>query len=381
LVEGYTDVISLHQSGIPNVVASSGTSLTEDQIKLIKRYSDNVTVLFDGDAAGLKASMRGIDMILEGGLNVRAVSFPEGEDPDSYSKALGPEGFKEYLEENAKDFIAFKTSLLVKEGKNDPIKKAEAIGDIVQSISLIPDPIKRTVYIQECSNLLDITESVLVTELNKILINKQREATNKERYRADVPPEAVEPETKPQVAASAVDVVSMQERESIRMLINYGSELVKGSEDEDLHMINYFLSESEDLEFETPVYKRILELFKEKLYDGVIVDAEYLLSSGDAEFRKVAVDLMAERYELSPKWEDKYKIMVPREKDVLKNATYTNILRLKFRIVQKLIDNNLEKLKQAREDEEVNELLMVQSNLKKYEMSISDVLGIVVSRN
>ncbi len=381
LVEGYTDVISLHQSGIPNVVASSGTSLTEDQIKLIKRYSDNVTVLFDGDAAGLKASMRGIDMILEGGLNVRAVSFPEGEDPDSYSKALGPEGFKEYLEENAKDFIAFKTSLLVKEGKNDPIKKAEAIGDIVQSISLIPDPIKRTVYIQECSNLLDITESVLVTELNKILINKQREATNKERYRTDVPPEAVEPETKPQVAASAVDVVSMQERESIRMLINYGSELVKGSEDEDLHMINYFLSESEDLEFETPVYKRILELFKEKLYDGVIVDAEYLLSSGDAEFRKVAVDLMAERYELSPKWEDKYKIMVPREKDVLKNATYTNILRLKFRIVQKLIDNNLEKLKQAREDEEVNELLMVQSNLKKYEMSISDVLGIVVSRN
>lgn len=379
LVEGYTDVISLHQAGIHNVVASSGTSLTEDQIKLIKRFSDNVTVLFDGDNAGLKASMRGIDMILEGGLNVKAVAFPEGEDPDSHAKALGPEGFKTYLTEYAKDFIGFKASILVEDGKSDPIKKAEAIREIVQSISLIPDPIKRSVYIQECGNLLDIEESVLIHELNKLLINRRRDAANKEQ-RAERTDQVVDvlvedKKEKPNLS----NVIAMQERESIRMLLNYGAELIQGSGEQDLHLIDYFLSESEDLEFETPVYKQILDLFKEKLAEGAIIDANYLLASTNGEFRKVAVDLMTEKYELSPQWKDKYKIMVPNERDVLKNATYTNILRLKFKIVKKLMQENMEKLKESKDEPETNELLMAQRNLKKYEMSIAEILGIVVT--
>ncbi|MEQ9286490.1 MAG: DNA primase [Cyclobacteriaceae bacterium] len=379
LVEGYTDVISLHQAGIHNVVASSGTSLTEDQIKLIKRFSDNVTVLFDGDNAGLKASMRGIDMILEGGLNVKAVAFPEGEDPDSHAKNLGPEGFKTYLTENAKDFIAFKASVLVADGNHDPIKKAEAIREIVQSISLIPDPIKRTVYLQECGNLLDMEESVLIHELNKLLINRRRDAANKEERAAHVDNSVDVLVEEKKERPNLTNVIAMQERDSIRILLNYGAELIQGSEEQDLHVVDYFLSESEDLEFETPVYKRILDLFKEKLVEGVIIDASYLLASPDNELRKVAVDLMAEKYELSPLWKDKYKIMVPNERDVLKNATYTNILRLKFKIVRKLMQENMEKLKDSKDESETNELLTVQRNLKKYEMSIAEILGIVVT--
>jgi len=377
LVEGYTDVISLHQAGIHNVVASSGTSLTDDQIKLIKRFSDNITVLFDGDKAGLKASMRGIDMILEGGLNVKAVPFPEGEDPDSYSKSLGPEGFKEYLDKNAKDFIAFKASVFIAEGKNDPIKKAESIREIVQSISLIPDPIKRSVYLQECSNLLNIEETVLINELNKLLINKRRDTVKKEERNELVVPEAFAKEKDEKT--DRTDAIQKQERESIRMLLNYGMELIKGSEEQELHLIEYFISESEDLEFETPIYKNIFALFKEKLVDGIIVDANYLLDTDNAEYKAVAVDLMTERYELSPQWKDKYKILVPNEKDVLKNATYTNILRLKLRIVQKLTQENMEKLKASKDENETNEILMTQRNLKKYEMSIAEILGIVVT--
>ena len=163
------------------------------------------------------------------------------------------------------------------------------------------------------------------------------------------------------------------------MLLNYGMELINGSEEQELLLIDYFISESEDLEFETPVYKNIFALFKEKLLDGIIIDANYLLDSSNAEYKSVAVDLMTDRYELSPKWKDKYKIIVPNEKDVLKNATYTNILRLKLRIVQKLTHENMEKLKVSKDENETNEILMTQRDLKKYEMSIAEILGIVVT--
>ena len=376
LVEGYTDVLSMHQAGIPNTVASSGTALTDDQVALIKRFSDNVTVLFDGDPAGLKASMRGIDLILTGGLNVKAVTFPAGEDPDSLSKQLGDEAFKSFLEENSQDFIQFKTSFFVKEGKNDPIKKAEAIGEIIQSISLIPDPIKRTLYIQECSLSLGIDESVLITELNKKIISSRKDQQRAPEQSAVVPD--VFEETKKE-SLDLSDVIAVQEKESIRILLQYGSELIKGSEGQEQQLVDYFISESEDLEFVTPVFKRIFELFKEKLLEGQIIDAQYLLATSNPEYTQLAADLLTNKYELSPHWKDKYKILVPLEKDGLKNATYTNILRLKFRMVQQLIQDNMKNLKEKNEDKDVDELLSMQKELKKYEMSIAEILGNVVS--
>jgi len=372
LVEGYTDVVSMSQAGIPNVVASSGTSLTEDQIKLIKRYTDNVTVLFDGDQAGVKASMRGIDMMLAGGLNVKAVPFPDGEDPDSFAKSLGAEPFKEYLVKNAVDFISFKAGIYINTDNSDPISKAETIREIVNSIALIPDAIKRTVYFQECSALLGVEESTLIHEANKILVRQ-----NREKFRPEHRAESVSPptETLPDEKLGIKDIVVNQERESIRMLVNYGAELIKDFEDQEQLVIDYFLAESEDISFSDPVYTKILNIFKAGLADGKIIDAKNLLSHQDEKIRKIAVDLSSERYEISPHWEKKYKIVVAHERDSLKRATYTNILRLKFRIIQKMIEDNLEKLKSANDESEINRFLENQNNLKKMEMSIAETLG------
>ncbi|MCD6544177.1 MAG: DNA primase [Flavobacteriaceae bacterium] len=180
LVEGYTDVISMVQSGIENVVASSGTALTSDQIRLINRLTPNITVLFDGDAAGIRASIRGIDLILEQGMNVKVITFPDGEDPDSFTKDKREDELKNYLEHNAKDFIQFKTSLLLEEAQNDPVKKADLIRDIVASIAKIPNNIQKEIYIQECASIMGISENVLFNELSQILKKEQREATKKQ---------------------------------------------------------------------------------------------------------------------------------------------------------------------------------------------------------
>jgi DNA primase len=187
LVEGYTDVISLHQAGIENVVASSGTSLTVGQIQLIKRYTPNITILYDGDAAGIKAALRGLDLVLEQDMNVKVVLLPEGEDPDSFVQSVGTKQFKEYIAENAADFILFKTNLILEETKNDPIKRATLIKDIIESIARIPDPIKRSVFVRECANLMEMSEQILIDEANKAMMrlmeNQKKEAQNEERRR------------------------------------------------------------------------------------------------------------------------------------------------------------------------------------------------------
>ncbi|UXX78763.1 DNA primase [Reichenbachiella carrageenanivorans] len=372
LVEGYTDVVSLSQAGITNVVASSGTSLTEEQIKLIQRYTKNVTVLFDGDKAGIKASMRGIDMMLTGGLNVKAVPFPEGEDPDSYSKKLGGMAFKEYLDDNAQDFIAFKTGVFLKDGGDDPIKKAESIREIVHSISLIPDPIKRTVYIQECSRLLHVDEGTLISETNKLLLK-----SSKEKWEApmpELPPEAYEPQQN-ETNVSRDEIIQVQERESIRMLLNYGAELIDGLEGDQMHLADYFMSESEDITFETPIYSQILEIFKTNLANGEVTSIKDFLDHNDPEIKRAAVDLSTDRYEISANWSEKFQINVAHESQTLKNSTYTNILRLKFRIIQKMIAENMENLKSASEEEQINKFLSIQGDLKSMEMTIAKILG------
>ncbi|MFY0628560.1 MAG: DNA primase [Reichenbachiella sp.] len=370
LVEGYTDVVSLAQAGIKNVVASSGTSLTDDQIKLIKRYTENVTVLFDGDKAGIKASMRGIDMMLAGGLNVKAVPFPDGEDPDSYASKLGEAEFKEYLSDNAKDFISFKTAIYLDDSP-DPIKKASSIREIVQSIALIPDPIKRQVYLQECSTLLGMEEATLITEINKLLIQNRKDQPTTNNY-PPLPIKDVEPvESK----VSRSDIIEIQERETIRMLVNYGDQHLEKSDESSMHLVDYFISESDDIEFTSEVFARIFQIFKENLLQGNIVGLAYFLKHEDEDIRRVAIDLSTDKYELSPNWTDKYQIIVAHESDSLKSSAYSNILRLKFRIIQKMIADNMEKIKLAIEESEIDECLKIQGDLKEMEMSIAKELG------
>ncbi|MEM7548635.1 MAG: DNA primase [Bacteroidota bacterium] len=371
LTEGYTDVISLHQVGIGNVVASSGTSLTEEQIKLIKRFTPNITVLFDGDEAGIKASLRGIDMILQQDMNVRALVFPSGEDPDSYSKKLDKEDFKSFLN-GAQDFISFKSQLYVETSK-DPIARAEAIKEIVRSISIIPDPLKRSIYIKESSEILDLDESVLIAEQNKLLF--ENKAKKQQALDKPIPEPVEEVSEESRLESRILNSIQLQERESIRLLISYGTNQIE----EEYHLYNYLLEELEEVEFTTPIYKEILELFKEKLAEKQVIDAQYLIQNGTEKIKSEVIDLVTERYEVSKKWEEEFQIFIPKEEDILQNVVYNNLMRLKLKVIQKLIRENLEELKLADDMEAVKKYQDIHKKLKKTEMTIASHLGNVTS--
>lgn len=380
LVEGYTDVISLHQAGVDNVVSSSGTALTEEQIKLIRRFSENVTVLFDGDAAGIKAALRGIDLILKGGLNVRVVLFPDGEDPDSYSRKLGTTDFQKFLKESRKDFISFKADLFAVEAGGDPIRKAESIREIVTSIAIIPDPVKRSVYIQETSNLLKIGEAVLLTELNKILIN-ERKKSDKDRFRkAEDAPQSIEPVadiTEPS-KTDASSMIQYQERETIRLLLNYADEAL-----EDQKLSDFLFHELEDVVFVNPIFSEIFEGLKEGWEKNESRTSHYFIHEGSEEIKKVVTDLIAQRYDLSAHWGDKYHIHIPGEGELLNEMAYTNVLRLKLRIIQKMLEENKQKIKEAEvsgNESEVDNFLDTQIELDEAKKKLSELLGIVIAR-
>jgi DNA primase len=385
LVEGYTDVLSMHQSDVENVVASSGTALTEEQIKLIKRFTDNVTVLFDGDAAGIKAALRGIDMILAGGMNVRVLLFPDGEDPDSFSRKVGTTEFQKFLKENSKDFVTFKADLFAKESAGDPIKKAESIKEIVTSIALIPDPVKRSVYIQETSNVLKIAEAVLLTELNKILIQDRRKK-DKEKFRdQDEPPIPSDPipsdPIPDTIAPTRVDTQTMvhyQERETIRLLLNYADKAVDNQK-----LSDFLVHELDDVEFSNPAFKEIYTQFRHGLETGAVMDSQYFLHNGKEEIRKVVTELITSRYDTSLHWKDKFKIYIPKEQDILEKMAMSNVLRLKFRMVQRMMENNLAEIKKAEvagEWELLDETLTTQEGLKQAERELAGLLGIVVAK-
>ncbi|MEQ9424662.1 MAG: DNA primase [Cyclobacteriaceae bacterium] len=374
LVEGQTDVISMHQAGVQNVVASSGTALTEDQIKLIKRFTPNITVLFDGDEAGMKASLRGIDMILEGDMNVKVAVFPEGQDPDSYAKTVGATEFVKFIKARAQDFIQFKAELFTEEAAKDPLKKAESIKEIVASIAKIPDPVKRTVYIKECSKMMDIGESVLITELNKIILKANRQKLRKDKP-AFLPEETLaETETEPVVKLNLDEVIHLQERESIRLLLNYADQMLEGT-GYDVKVIEYFFREIDDINFTHPVYKLIIEEFRTAVASGATPDSKHFLHHDNEQIRELAIELMSRKYEISENWEKKYQILISEEKELLKDVSYTNILRLKFRIVQKLIKDNLSEMKSLENSDEMEKFMKKHQHFKKIEMGIAKSLG------
>lgn len=380
LVEGYTDVISLHQADVENVVASSGTALTEEQIKLIRRFTNNITVLFDGDAAGIKAALRGIDMILQGGMNVRVVLFPDGEDPDSYSRKVGTQAFKQFLQANTQDFVSFKADLFAGDAGNDPIRKAESIKEIVASIALIPDPVKRSVYVQETSHRLKISESVLLTELNKLLIAERRKRDRDKLKEPDDLPVSVEP-VQEVATATRIDAQSMvqyQERETIRLLLNYADKALENQKLEE-----FIVHELEDVEFSNPVYRQIYETWRDGVTRGENMNTAFFLHHQSDAIRKAVTDLMTTRYDISQHWGDKYKIFIPKEQDVLNEMALGNVLRLKFRVVQKMMEDNLGEIKKAETSGDWNQLdekLTMQEGLKQAERELAGLLGIVVAK-
>lgn len=363
LVEGYTDVISLHQAGIENVVSSSGTALTPDQIRLIHRLTENVTILYDGDAAGIRASFRGIDLILEQGLNVRVLLFPDGDDPDSFSRKVGKDELKSYLDANETDFLRFKAEILMKDAQGDPIKKAGMIRDLVQSIAVIPDPITRDVYIRECASIVDMEEKVLFSELSILVEKKEGEKKPAERKpRMEVVSNESESQNIDLKKASEDSLHHVQESAIIWLLLHYGTNEITQFSEEPLEesegvvdLVATFILEdmiNDELSFNNPIFQRIFDEYVQVLNEEkIIVDGQHFVRHPEPEIASVASDMLAERYSLS-NW---------AKKEVFVSDPLLSLPRF--------VHEALLRLKQVKLDHMIHQL---QENFKHLEIPVED---------
>ena len=399
LVEGYTDVISLHQAGIENVVASSGTSLTTGEINLIKRYTPNIKILYDGDAAGIKAALRGLDLVLEQDMNVKICLLPDGEDPDSYMQRVGVTAFKTYMADKAEDFILFKTNLLLSEVAGDPVKKAGLVRDIVESIAKIPDPIKRSMYIKQCAQMMELSEEVLVAESNKVIrkviekkqkkayFDRQRRQQNAQGNAAPFPSEqppfpgtpppyddAPFPGMEPVPATDQTGVVGgpspalegdeFQEKDIVRILISGGQQIF--DKEADVTVAEYILNNIEDVleSFDNVTYEAIAKEFNRKRK----LDTNHFLTHKDPKIKQVAINLLAMPYEYSPGWEERYDHPLQTQKRPEENFTKDSIYslrRFKLKKVIKMCRTNQEKIGEMQEADNLKKMLKLMKKQQK----------------
>ena len=386
LVEGYADVLSMHQAGIENTVASSGTSLTTEQIRLISRYTKNITVLYDGDSAGLHAALRGTDMILEEGMNVRIVVLPPDEDPDSFVQHNPIEVVREYIANNAKDFISFKTQLLLKDAQNDPIRRAEVLKDIVGSIAVIPDAIYRASYIKECSRLMEMPEQSLMNELNKILRSKIKKNNPSQEI-----PDIVVDNVKIEQQTSPVDVVPIgfyQEQELVKLLLMYGDkEIDIDGFDENNNPAVFKISvasfiiddlKNDDLLFKNEVHRLVFDIFDRALDEGQLPNEQYFTSNENLQIAEMAASLLSSPYKLD-NW-GKHDIKVKTEEDVLSKMVSTTLLRFKDMVID---EKRNEVTKQLMETADIDDQMILLHKKKKLDdlrIRINKELGIVVAK-
>lgn len=379
LTEGYMDVIAMHQSGIAQTVASSGTSLTEGQIKLIGRFTQNLTLLYDGDKAGIKASLRGIDLIVAAGLNVRAVVLPDGHDPDSYAKAFGSEELDKYLKSHTQDFIAFKAGLAAEEAAGDPIKRAESIDSIVETISLVPDVIKRSVFVAEAARLFKMSEEALTESLNTRIYERLRKPKPRVPV-SDEPPVLPPLDDRDNPYTQAFEqqqVTPLMELEQglVRSLILYGHKPIE----DDYLIAHYILEQVAELELKTGVLQKLRSEYADRLDFGDDMSPDFFLHHPEEMIKRMVIDLCAEFYQLSPNWENKYKIFIPTEEDLLSTALYANILRLKKQHVLEEIKELELSLENPSEEVDDMEVLKEIMEKKQVEMAISKELGSVMN--
>lgn len=393
LVEGYTDVIQMHQKGIENVVASSGTALTQDQIRLIHRLTPNITVLYDGDAAGLRASIRGVDLILEQGMNVKVCTFPDGDDPDSFARKTAYEDLVLYLENNAADFIRFKASLLMQEAQNDPIKKAETIRDMVESISKIPDLIKREVYVRECATIMDISEQVLFSTLAQILKKDFYEGQKVERKQKAAMQVVQTPE---EAQKRTVNRLEILEYDLIKNLLLYGNReciftdtILVEEEDGTLKeqqiqqtlkvYEKIFLELQEDeIELANPDFKQIYELLMGKLSENPNYDVNRIANELPIELsEKVSGMLLDDDSNQLHDWSK--RDIVPKAKDAhLETIVGDIILNIRSLLVHHLIQSLTQQMAQSNEEEK-KELLENVMNYIQLQKLLAKRLNIVVN--
>lgn len=392
LVEGYLDVISLHQAGVENVVASSGTALTAGHIKEIQRLTNDITISFDGDKAGIDATIKSIDLLLEEGMNVKVLLFPDGDDPDSYSKKVSTEELKTFIKDKAQTFIAYKAEILTKDSQHDPLKKAEAIVSIVKSIALIPDAIYRSVYIRECSRIMEVDEQILLSELNKIRSKRfnEKQNTNNPAQSKDnnnYPPDYTEEpviETKKENEAASAEY---QERDIIRIMINYGDRIIKvpGEDEEgnpteaEITVAELILHEirNDNIVLENLVYNSVLNEFIHSLdIYQVIPSQKHFINHENIAICSLTVDLLSSPYHLS-NWEQ-HDIFITFEEDVLKKSIYNAIYALKARKLEIMIQDIQKRLKENPPEEEMLTLMQTQQQLLEAKKVFNALLGRIV---
>lgn len=384
LVEGYMDVIAMHQAGIENVVASSGTSLTVEQIKAVHRFTSNIVVLYDGDEAGQKASDRAIPLLLEEGMNVKLLMFPDNHDPDSYSRLVTASEFSEYLETNAQDFLIFKARKLSAETKNDPIKKASVIKDLVSSIALIPDNITRSVYVKECANIMEIEESILQVEVNKL----RRKSGDKQKRDEEQTPDntaLTEALTEPK-EKEEVQLIHSEEKELLRLMMNYGNIVVPvegEDENKEVHTIEMTVAEHilvelwrDEIEFEDPIHQLILDEFIHEISNERLPLLNYFIQHENPAISNFAINNAQINYNLSEKW-TKFGVYVAEEKHDVKRSSEHFLFSLKDKKLNAIILN----LKEELRDLNFEDTIKKQTEIMKLEQSkkrINKLLGRIV---
>lgn len=368
LVEGYTDVLALYDCGIKNVIGSMGTALTIDQIGIIKRYTNNITILFDGDLAGIKASLRGIDLLLEHDMHVKVVPLVDNEDPHSLATKMKSASFRNYLLSHEQDFLEFKARLLLTKAGDDTALRANAIQDIIQTLATVKDVVKRLLLTKKCSKILDIEEKILLEEQDRAILHKRLNTkTNVQQW-------SNRPYTRVSTYEQKTNLLESYEKEIIRILLNYGTmELEEG-----VPIYRYLISELEDVSFSTSIYGKIWNECIIQLNNGITPEANIFLHSSNEDIRKAAIDMISPKYDLSSNWNEKHNVTIPKELDDLDRSVYKNILRLKLSIVGKLITTNLKLLERAVNAAQEDDILQKHIILKQVESTIANQLGVVV---
>jgi DNA primase len=386
LVEGYADVISLHQAGIENVVASSGTSLTEEQIRLIGRQTKRLTILYDGDAAGIKAAVRSLSLLYKQSFNIKVVLFPEGNDPDSYVRNLGSNKFKSFIETSAKGLVEFYISTVDQNDLKDPLKKIKVSEDIAEIISNHLEPTFRESYTKQVSEILKIDERNYIGLVNKLVatkLTKERQAQDRERQTENVIDETPIVEAPEERKLRRDEELLLypsqdQENEIVRLLVTYGNRIINWDGIANTYIGPFMIAELSDVEFEHPDAKEFIRVYHEQLDKGELPEEQYFIHHPDRKIADIAVSMLSTRYVLSENWYEKHKIFVPDEQINMKATILGAIFHLKKQKVGKILEG-IRKQLQTTESAEDQEILMSQyMHMKKVEKSISDYLGSVI---
>ena len=411
LVEGNVDVVSMHQSGVCNTVASCGTSLTTEQIRLIKRYTPNVTVLYDGDSAGIKAALRAVNLLFEESMHVRVVLFPDGEDPDSYAQKYGSTQLQEYLRTHEENFVKFKTRVLLEDIENDPIRKAEVLKEIVRTIAIVPDMIERQEYIKQTSFKLNVSENILTQELAKTMANNAQKAWKEEQRRnnPDSEPASDSPQPSPSPSGSepqpipdsplpqhqqptsdlATDNNQIYEQQIIRLLINYGAkEVLQNAVDDQgnpctisLPIAEIIVSEinDDDLSFNNALFQKIFNLYRDAVLNHQpLPDANYFAMNPDPTLRNTALTLMLNPYNISPLWLERKNIAVPSIETHLRSELEETILTFKQKKIEQLLEKNAFELRSCSNPDDTIILMAQRKQLTEIRQTICQQLNRVI---